>query len=120
MYKNKVYDLSDYFQTVDYYSTSSGADLPNYSFFNSDFSDLFQTQSGQDITKAADKILSKLDSGVVADTMTCLNNAFYVGETDFRLTARCTVQNYLLLAFSIVLMTTIAAKCGCFMIEGHR
>ena len=42
----------------------------------------------------------------------CLNAAFYVGQTDYRATPRCTVQNYLLLAFSIILITTIASKCA--------
>jgi chitin synthase len=111
IYKNKVYDLSDYLYTVQYYSSSSGTDLPNYSFLNDDVTGLFQQSAGQDITKQMDTALAKLSSEDAANQLTCLDNAFYVGETDFRLTARCTVQNWLLLAFSIILMTTILSKC---------
>jgi thymidine kinase len=40
-----------------------------------------------------------------------MKRVFYLGDTDFRKEARCTVQNYLLLAFSIVMMSTVVAKC---------
>lgn len=106
-----MYDLSDYLYTVQYYSGSSGTDLPNYSFINDGISGLFQTASGQDITKQMDSELVKMSTDDQANHMRCLDNAFYVGETDFRETARCTVQNWLLLAFSIILMTTILSKC---------
>lgn len=111
IYNNKVYDLSNYIYTISYYSSSSGTDLPNYSFLNSDITDLFQTSAGQDITKDMDEKLSALTAEDAANQMTCLNNAFYLGELDFRKTPRCTVQNYLLLAFSIILIATIASKC---------
>ncbi|OXC66400.1 hypothetical protein AYX13_04910 [Cryptococcus neoformans] len=110
IYNNKVYDLSNYIYTISYYSSSSGTDLPNYSFLNSDITDLFQTSAGQDITKDMDEKLSALTAEDAANQMTCLNNAFYLGELDFRKTPRCTVQNYLLLAFSIILIATIASK----------
>ena len=111
IYRNKVYDLSDYLYTVQYYSQSSGTDLPNYGFLNSDLSALFSTQAGQDISKAMDQVLDGMSADDHQHTLECLNNAFYVGETDYRKSARCTVQNYLLLAFSIILITTIASKC---------
>lgn len=114
IYKNKIYDLSDYLYTVQYYSSSSGTDLPNYDFLNDDVSGLFQTSAGQDITKQMTAALAKLSSEDAARHIECLDNAFYVGATDFRETARCTVQNWLLLAFSIILMTTILAKCKQF------
>ncbi|CAD6587719.1 MAG: hypothetical protein TREMPRED_004832 [Tremellales sp. Tagirdzhanova-0007] len=110
IYNTKVYDLSDYLSTVQYYSTSSGTDLPNYAFLNSDLTALFSTQSGQDITTALRKVLGTMSSDNVTSQLNCLNNAFYVGELDFRDSPRCLVQNYLLLAFSIILITTIASK----------
>lgn len=58
-----------------------------------------------------DSELAKLSTEDAANHMKCLDNAFYLGETDFRLTAKCTVQNWLLLAFSIILMSTILMKC---------
>ena len=103
--------MTDYLYTVDYYSSSSGTDLPNYSFLNSDITTLFSASAGQDITSSMQKVLNGMSTDDVDKTMQCLNSAFYVGELDFRKTPRCTVQNYLLLAFSIVIMATIASKC---------
>jgi len=103
--------LSDYLYTVKYFQGSSGTDLPNYGFFNSDVSTLFSTKTGQDITKDMDKVFAKMSTQDVDATLKCLNNAFYYGETDFRTEAKCTVQNYILLAFSIIIITTIATKC---------
>jgi chitin synthase len=111
IYNKKVYDLSDYLYTVQYFSGSSGTDLPNYDFLNSDLTKLFQTNAGQDITKAMNNVLAKMPAENVTATMNCLNTAFYYGEMDFRKTPRCTVQNYLLLAFSVIIMTTMGAKC---------
>ncbi|WWC97629.1 hypothetical protein V866_004513 [Kwoniella sp. B9012] len=110
IYKKKVYDLSDYLYTVQYYSGSSGTDLPNYSFLNEDISGLFQSSSGQDITKSMTEILEKLPQEEVDNNLNCLDNAFYLGEMDFRKESKCLVQNYLLLAFSIIIMATIGAK----------
>ena len=110
IYKKKVYDLSDYLYTVQYYAGSSGTDLPNYSFLNSDVTSLFSNQAGQDITSAMDSVFDGMSDQDVQNTLNCLNMAFYVGELDYRQSARCTVQNYLLLAFSIILVTTIASK----------
>ncbi|WWC67367.1 uncharacterized protein I206_101275 [Kwoniella pini CBS 10737] len=110
IYNKKLYDLSDYLYTVQYYSGSSGTDLPNYSFLNEDITGLFQSSAGQDITKAMNEILAKMSSDDVANNLKCLDNAFYVGQMDFRKEAKCLVQNYLLLAFSIIIMVTIGAK----------
>ena len=94
-----------------YYSGSSGTDLPKYDFFTSDLSTLFSTQAGQDITQSMNDVLAKMSTEDQQNSLQCLDNAFYVGEMDYRKTARCTVQNYLLLSFSIILMTVIGTKC---------
>lgn len=57
------------------------------------------------------KIFAGMSSENVTSHLNCLNTAFYVGQLDFRDSARCLVQNYLLLAFSVIIITTIAAKC---------
>nr|XP_019048130.1 chitin synthase [Kwoniella bestiolae CBS 10118]OCF27060.1 chitin synthase [Kwoniella bestiolae CBS 10118] len=110
IYKKKVYDLSDYLYTLQYYSSSSGTDLPNYKFLNEDISGLFQTSAGQDITKSMNEVLAGLSQEEQDNNLNCLNNAFYLGEMDFRKESKCLVQNYLLLAFSIIIMATIGAK----------
>lgn len=113
IYKDKVYDLSDYLFTVQYYATSSGTDLPNYKFLDESLSGLFQTNAGQDLTKQIDSVMAKMSEEKASQTWTCLDNAFYAGQTDFRESAKCLVQNYLLLALSIILCTVILVKCEC-------
>lgn len=111
IYKNKVYDLSDYLYTKNYYSSSSGTDLPNYSFLPDSISSIFQSNSGQDVTSRIDDAMQSLSTEQAQQTWTCLDNAFFYGQTDFRETARCKVQNYILLALSIILCTVIGTKC---------
>lgn len=82
-----------------------------YQFLDTDITDIFEQQAGQDITDPLNAVLAKKDEATVQRNMACLNNAFMVGETDFRKSARCQVQNYLLLAFSSVILATIASKC---------
>jgi chitin synthase len=81
---------------------------PGYNFLDTNLSNLWQQQAGQDITATISKLA--IDPATLAANMACITNLFYVGETDFRLTARCQVQPYLLLTFSIILVSTILAK----------
>lgn len=106
IYQNGLYDLSDYLNTV-----SLNPGVTDYSFLPKAVTDLWQQQPGQDLTSAVNSIdPSVMNDTLKSATMACLRNTFYVGETDFRLTARCQVQSYLLLAFSAILVATILAK----------
>ncbi|KZO98083.1 glycosyltransferase family 2 protein [Calocera viscosa TUFC12733] len=107
---NGVYDLSDYFFTIQQNSAASGAGVPNYQFLNQDLTDLWKQQPGQDISSGFSKVMAGLSADQQTAQLDCLNNAFYVGQTDFRLTARCQVQNYLLLVMSGIIMATMLAK----------
>lgn len=111
-----MYDLTDYFNTISIYSTSSGEGVPNYAFLDSDVTDLIKQQPGQDLTSDINKIFEAMSAEDVQQQMTCLDNAFRRGTIDFRSEPKCTVQNWLLLAFSIIMMSTVVAKCelrGC-------
>ena len=79
-----------------------------YAFLDRTLSDLWQQQPGQDITQTVARL--NMDPAVFAVNLQCIQNLFYVGEPDFRLTPKCQVQPYLLLTFSIILVTTILAK----------
>ncbi|KAJ9124372.1 hypothetical protein QFC22_001172 [Naganishia vaughanmartiniae] len=110
IYKGNVYDLSNYLYTADYYSSSSGTDLPNYSYLNSDLTDLIKGQPGSDLTEGIDKVLNGLSESDKQAQLTCLNNAFYQGRVDFRDDAKCLFPDYLLLAFAVIIMSTVLAK----------
>ncbi|THH06648.1 hypothetical protein EW145_g3945 [Phellinidium pouzarii] len=98
------------FENNDLLSQAQDTNIQRYQFLDDDIVTVFQEQPGQDITKQLNKVLAGKSSDVVNANMNCLENNFYLGETDFRNTPRCRVQNILLLVFSIILMVTIAAK----------
>ncbi|KAL1987792.1 hypothetical protein VTN96DRAFT_2195 [Rasamsonia emersonii] len=96
---NKVYDLTNYFYTLKLENN-----LATYNFLPSGVTKLFQDYPGGDIT---DKWQ---DSVQFENALNCLNNAFYVGEVDFRDTPRCTVNNWILLSFTILICCVILVK----------
>lgn len=99
---NKIYDLTDYFHTLNLMNN-----LASYRFLDPKLEALVQNYAGTDITE---KFQDQLNSTAQAKNMQCLNNMFYVGKTDFRKTPRCQVNNYILLAFTIVLCAVILVK----------
>ncbi|EPQ25956.1 uncharacterized protein PFL1_06412 [Pseudozyma flocculosa PF-1] len=101
----KLYDLTDYMNTLSLQSTNAA-----YKFLDSSVSDLFKSQAGQDITGDFHTAMNALNETYRGATQACLDNVFYRGRSDFRDTPRCQVQNYLLLAFSLILVATILAK----------
>jgi chitin synthase len=107
IWESGIYDLTDYINTV---TINQGA-TSLYQFLSTDVSDVFKQQAGQDITKPLNTALAGLDSATAAANINCLKNMFYLGETDFRDTPRCLVQNYLLLVFTSILCASIVLKC---------
>ncbi|GAA96153.1 glycosyltransferase family 2 protein [Mixia osmundae IAM 14324] len=106
VYRGTVFDLSDYF-----YTGQQNSAAPAYQFLPSVITNLFQEQPGGDITHDLDLIdAAQLNSTAKTSALNCMNNLFAVGQYDFRNTARCQVQNYLLLAFSCMIVATIGAK----------
>ncbi|KAK5087006.1 hypothetical protein LTR05_004177 [Lithohypha guttulata] len=96
---NKIYDLTDYLYTLDRMN-----DYTTYKFLPDEVTELFQKYPGTDVT-------DRWGSSVTwQNSLNCLNNAFYKGETDFRESARCQVNNYLLLAFAMILCAVILTK----------
>lgn len=100
MIHDKIYDLTDY-----YYTLNRNGDRAPYNFIPEDVSELIQANPGQDVT---DKW--KFGSANFSKTLNCLDNAFYVGKSDFRDSAKCQVNNYVLLAFTIILCAVILVK----------
>ena len=106
MYNKNVYDLSDYF-----YTATQMNNAQSYQFLPTEITDVFQENPGTDVTAAIDGIpASALSSSDKARAMNCLKYVFYVGSSDFRTTPRCTVPDYFLLAFSVILIATIGCK----------
>jgi chitin synthase len=108
---NEIFDLSDYIYTLQRMNQAS-----NYQFLDTQVSNLFKQQPGQDISKQMDTIFANYTTTTRDQTYACLKNNFYYGRVDFRDSPRCKVNNYILLSFSGVLCATILAKCKC----GHH
>lgn len=124
IYESNVYDLTDYYNTVSTHLPLRVSSLltpslcfsqitlvpnnPGYAFLNTAVASIWQGQSGTDITSTVKAL--KIDPATLATNMDCIKTLFYVGQTDFRLEAKCQVQPYLLLTFSIILVSTILAK----------
>jgi chitin synthase len=96
---SKIYDLTDYFYTLNKMNN-----FPTYAFLPSEVTQLVQNNPGNDITS-----LWGDDVGF-QNSLNCMNNAFYQGKVDFRKTPKCEVNNYILLAFTIVLCSVILVK----------
>ena len=98
--RGKVYDLTDYF-----YTKTTEGNIAEYSFIPSEVEDLIQQNVGSDITSQW-----KFHDIRYQNTLDCMDNAFYEGKTDFRNTAKCQVNNYILLGFTIIVCTVILTK----------
>ena len=99
---NKIYDLTDYF-----YTTGLMNNLAQYHFLDPVVESIVQNNAGMDVT---DMFFKSLNKTAAADNLRCLNQAFYAGTTDFRKSARCQANNYILLGFTIILCTVILTK----------
>ncbi|KAF1811637.1 chitin synthase [Eremomyces bilateralis CBS 781.70] len=100
---NSIYDLTDYFYTQKRFQ---GRD-PRYNFLDPAVEDLVKNNPGEDIT---DRWIDKLNRTTKGAHKQCFDNYFYAGKTDFRKTPKCEVQNYILLAFTVVLASVILTK----------
>ncbi|KIY44928.1 hypothetical protein FISHEDRAFT_77147 [Fistulina hepatica ATCC 64428] len=105
IFHQNIFDLTDYFYTID-----EETDDTSYEFLDSNLTTLFKENAGQDITSAMDEVLAKMNTTYHDQNMACLRMVFYVGKIDFRDTARCQVQNYMLLVASAILMGSMGIK----------
>ncbi|KAH7128735.1 chitin synthase 6 [Dendryphion nanum] len=99
---DRVYDLTDYFHTLNELDN-----FPGYSFLDDDLQKMVQNYAGTDLTE---KFNNELNETARVENLNCLNNAFYIGKTDFRKTPKCKVNDYILLAVTILLCTVIGVK----------
>lgn len=106
VYNHKLYDLTDYVYTLGLNQNSA-----TLAFLDSDFLSVFRQRSGQDITQPLNSVLNSMNSTYRQEHLACIENVFLAGQTDFRKTPRCQVQNYMLIVISGILMASIAMKC---------
>ncbi|KAJ5679200.1 Chitin synthase 6 [Penicillium macrosclerotiorum] len=95
----KVYDLTDYF-----YTAKLENNIDSYTFLPDSVTTLFKNYPGTDVT---DKWQ---DTEEFRNAERCLDYVFYKGKVDFRDSPRCTVNNWILLAFTILICAVILVK----------
>lgn len=110
IYEGAVYDLTDYFYTLKWTKN-----LPSNAFLNADLINVVRNNPGQDLTDSWNSIVERSLGNETAhvnvrNSITCVQNAFYVGIPDFRSAARCQVNNYILLAFTVMICSVILIK----------
>lgn len=98
----RIYDLTDYFNTLKIQDN-----YENYKWLPEEVEELIQASPGKDITKEWEAISN--DTARV-QSLRCFENLFFIGETDFRESAKCQVNNYILLTFMIILCVVIVTK----------
>ncbi|KAI6780445.1 Chitin synthase-like protein [Emericellopsis cladophorae] len=111
-YDERIFDLTDYFYTLD---RQPGVDT--YQFLNEKITDIFADNPGENIKKLVDVVLDEARASTneteranILYTWDCIDNMFYKGRTDFRESPRCTVNNWFLLAFAIIMCAVILVK----------
>ena len=110
IYDGAVYDLTDYFHTVKVMKN-----VKTYRFLNSELTEAVENNPGADLTDTWNSIISNSKSNATAhaqvlNSINCVKNTFYVGIPDFRYTARCQVNGYILLAFTIIVCCVVLIK----------
>lgn len=104
----KIYDLSNYFFTI-----KNFGDAPLYNFLDESVVNMIQNNPGGDLTTTWHSNYQSVDATqrvMLDNTMNCFKQAFYVGIPDFRNSVKCQINNYLLLAFTIILCAVILVK----------
>lgn len=107
----KIYDLTDYFYTQTLQNPSGAA--PQFSFLDSEFTALVQQNPGYDITDSYNdlyKSSNQSQKNNLDNNVNCLKNTFAAGVPDFRMSAKCQVNNWILLGCTIILCLVIVIK----------
>ncbi|KAF8165979.1 chitin synthase [Crassisporium funariophilum] len=105
IYNTRIYDLTDYVWSLGLTQNS-----PTFAFLESDLVDVFRQQAGKDITQPLQTVLNAMNPTTRQQHMDCLDTVFLAGTADYRKSARCQVQNYMLILFSAILMASMVLK----------
>ncbi|KAG4216694.1 hypothetical protein PC116_g34825, partial [Phytophthora cactorum] len=94
LYEGGIYDLTNYFTTIDYYKN-----LAQYNFLDADMIDTIKDNPGQDVTSLWTNQIEKAKGNKTAlaskmNSLNCIKETFYVGIPDFRDSAQCQANNY--------------------------
>lgn len=104
---DKIYDLTDYFYTASLNPNTGAAGVTSYNYLDPTLEDIFTNNPGSDVTSL---FMEQLNATTRASNLRCLNNLFYKGRTDFRKTAKCQFNSYILPVFAGIVAAVILVK----------
>ncbi|KAJ4317802.1 hypothetical protein N0V84_007164 [Fusarium piperis] len=109
-YGNKIYDLTNYF-----YTQSRHKNEAKYKFLNEQVAKLWTDNPGKSIKEELDIMIedsvnNKTKHDNIVASWQCIQAISYKGISDFRESARCQVNNWLLLAFTVMVCAIILVK----------
>ncbi|KAM0425501.1 hypothetical protein ACHAPT_009290 [Fusarium lateritium] len=118
-YGNKIYDLTNYFYTQSVYENDD-----KYEFLNEQVAKLWKDNPGKDIKEDLDVMLedstNKTKHDNIVASWRCIQAISYKGISDFRESAKCQVNNWLLLAFTIMVCIIILVKFAAALRFGSK
>ncbi|CAJ0552629.1 Ff.00g007070.m01.CDS01 [Fusarium sp. VM40] len=118
-YGNQIYDLTNYFYTRDLYDT-----VAKYQFLNDEVTKLWEDSAGKNIKSELDEMLAdstnKTKHDNIVPSWRCIQAISYKGMSDFRDTARCQVNNWLLLVFTVIVCVIIGIKFAAALRFGSK
>ncbi|WAQ87615.1 hypothetical protein PtA15_8A520 [Puccinia triticina] len=105
-----VYDLTDYITVGPGIRTPTGTSPPSVDsqFMSPDIVQLFQQGAGGDVTDRFNAL--NMDRNVKQAQRICLRNLFFAGKVDNRQSAQCQFAQYILLIFSMMMVSIIGFK----------
>jgi len=110
IYEGAVYDLADYMHTQ-----RINQDAPTWAFLNKKLISHIKNNPGKDLTEDIHTMIRTTRSdpdefASLMNSLNCIHFTFYKGIPDFRYSARCQANNWVLLAFTIIICAVIAIK----------
>jgi len=108
----EVFDMTRYLTNGAYllYPDNELPDVvPNNFFLDPVFGRLVTENAGEDISEVFERQYAR-NSAMREAIRQCIRNAFKIGVTDFRLSARCVFANYFLLALTVFMSSIILFK----------
>ncbi|KAH9947887.1 glycosyltransferase family 2 protein [Amylocystis lapponica] len=112
IYNGIIYDLTSYVKNGPATATLPNNQVPpsgiDVHFMHPSIVNVFQYNSGQDVTKAIHAL--NLDSQVLDWQSTCLRNLFAIGKIDTRNSSKCLFSEYFLLSLSCMMVAVVGFK----------
>jgi len=108
LWEDRVYELTDYFKTQQERNNDA-----RWAFLDKKVVDIMKNNPGGDLTDKFTKLKEDANSTElisIQNTFNCLNNRFYIGITDFRTSAQCQVNKWILVVFTVILCSVILIK----------